>query len=310
MRSVYLAIFSAFLLCLSASAQGTSEAKVFKLENRNAQELLSLAQQMVTPGGSASLDERTNSIVATGTADQLDQLGKILAELDGTLKQVALSVYVTEVEASLRQQYGLDLAGTTVLDATQFDAVLDLIDRRQGGQIYNSMNATTMSGSPAYLQVSTDQFVTLGEQTNSWGSSQSVVERVPVGQFLTVDPRVKPDGSIDIALTPTVSRSNKPNDITVRSTATHVIVPDGGAIAIGQSAAARNASTTSAVPFISLGDSGQTTDRQVIIFLTATTASGTNMLPVAPNQPAFDNPEVLGPKRQIKSRERTGPGAR
>ncbi len=305
MRSLCLTALAMILFALSANAQGTTEAKIFKLENRDAAELLSLAQEMVSPGGSASLDARTNAIVATGTSAQLEQLEKILAELDGALKQVALTVYVTEVDTALEQRYGLQLSGYTVMDQTQFEVVLDLLDRQQNGRIENYMTVTTMSGSPAYLQISTDKFVTLAESTNRWGMTDTVYERVPVGQMLAVQPRVKPDGSIDVALTPTVSRSGKGEDITTRTAATHVVVPNGGTIAIGGSATTQDGNARQGVPLIPLEEARQSTSQRVMIFLTATTETGTNMLPAAPRTPDFEDPEVVGPKHQVKNRDRT-----
>lgn len=294
-------------LALSAAAQGTSQAKVFKLENRDAQELLSMAEQMVSPGGSASVDARTNSIVATGTPAQLDQLGILLAELDQALKQVTLTVYVAEISTALEERFGLSFSGTTVLDRAHFDAALKLLDTQQEGRIEQFMTVTAMSGDPAYLQVSTDQFITLGQQENPWGGTDTIVARVPVGEFLEVKPRVKPDGTIDVALTPVVSRSGKQDDILVRTATTRLSVPDGGTVAIGGASTVTDTDSQQGVPLLPLEASRQAGGQRLMMFLTATTENGTNMFPTLPNHESFENPEVIGPKRQVRNRENSGP---
>jgi type II secretory pathway component GspD/PulD (secretin) len=307
MRLLTLAALAMMAFALSAAAQGTAQVKVFKLENRDAQELLSMAEQMVTPGGSASVDERTNSIVATGTPAQLDQLGTLLAELDQALKQVTLTVYVAEISTALEERFGLNFSGTTVLERAHFDTALKLIDTQQEGRIEQFMTVTTMSGDPAYLQVSTDQFVTLGQQQNPWGGTDTLVVRVPVGEFLEVKPRVKPDGTIEVELTPVVSRSGQQDDIIVRTATTRLSVPDGGTVAIGGASTVTDTGSQQGVPLIPLEASRQAGGQRLMMFLTATTENGTNMFPAMPDHESYENPEVIGPKRQVRNRDNRGP---
>ena len=307
MRLLSLAVFAVMAFALSATAQGTSQVKVFTLDNRDAQELLPLAEQMLSPGGSASVDARTNAIVATGTPAQLDQLGKLLAELDEALKQVTLTVYVAEISTVLEERFGLSFSGTTVLDRTHFDAALELLDTQQEGRIEQFMTVTAMSGDPAYLQVSTDQFVTLGQQENPWGGTDTIVARVPVGEFLEVKSRVKPDGSIDVALTPVVSRSGKQDDILVRTATTRLSVPDGGTVAIGGACTVADTGSQQGVPLIPLEASRQAGGQRLMMFLTATTENSTNMFPALPDHESYENPEVIGPKRKVQNRDNRGP---
>ena len=295
------------MLFAVSAVHGATEAKVFKLENRDAAELLSLAQQMVSPGGSASVDRRTNAIVATGTPAQLTQLEQLLDELDQALKQVSLTVYVAEVDPTLEQSYGLKMAGNTVLDPAQFDILLGQLD--SSGKIEQFMTVTTMSNTSAYLQVSSDKFITLGQQQGPMGGVDAIYERVPVGEFLQVKPRAKPDGSIEVFLTPIVSQSGKEQNITMRAATTHVTIPDGGTVAIGGSATATDSVSQTGVPLVDLSRSNQAGSRRVMMFLTATTETGTNMIPTAPGQNDFENPEVLQPGREVKNRNMHGPRA-
>ena len=184
-----------------------------------------------------------------------------------------MTVYVTEVSSSFEKEYGLRSSGQIVLDDPQFSVVLDMLDRRQGGEITNFLTATTMSNTPAYLQISSDQFVPLEQDTDG----PSAVERVPVGDFLEVLPRVNGDGSIEVSLTPSVSRSGDGDGIVKRTATTNVVVQDGQTIAIGgsgMSASSHNSET---------GASAETgtaqSQRSVMIFLTATTQSSGQFVP-------------------------------
>ncbi|QYY36778.1 secretin N-terminal domain-containing protein [Ruficoccus sp. ZRK36] len=312
MRFLCLTLLALWMLPVCAFAQGTTEVKLFKLENRDAQELLSVAEQMVSPDGSASVDTRTNTIIANGTSTQLEQLGQLLAELDQALKQVSLTVYVAEINTAMEKRFGLDISRQTVLPRSEFDAALELIDSGQGGRIEQFMEATTMSGDPAYLQVSSDQFVTLGQQEDAWGNPETIYARVPVGEFLQVLPRVKPEsGDIDVMLTPVVSRSGGKDDIIVRGAATRITVPDGGTVAIGGSSTTSGSNGKQGIPLIPLEKSRQSGGQRVMIFLSATTESGTNLLPAPPGQMKnYDDPEVVVPGRQMQNRDMHGSKAK
>lgn len=181
-----------------ASAQQAQEMKVYELQNRDAASLVNVAQQMVGITGRVSVDKPSNSLIVLATPDQQRQLQQVIDQLDGVSRQVSMTVYVTEVSSSFEKEYGLRSSGQIVLDDPQFSVVLDMLDRRQGGEITNFLTATTMSNTPAYLQISSDQFVPLEQDTDG----PSAVERVPVGDFLEVLPRVNGDGSIEVSLTP------------------------------------------------------------------------------------------------------------
>ncbi len=256
-----------------APAQQAQEMQVYELQNRDAASLVNVAQQMVGATGRVSVDTQSNALIVLATPAQQEQLQIVIEQLDGVSRQVSMTVYVTEVSESFVQEYGLRSSGSIVLDDPQFSVVLDLLDRKQGGKITNSLTATTMSNRPAYLQISSDKFTT----TPQGSGGPEAVERVPVGEFLEVLPRVNGDGSIQVALTPTVTRVGADDDVIKRTATTNVVVQDGQTIAIGGSSVDEDTRT------VERGSSAATgttqSSRRVMIFLTATTKSSGQFIP-------------------------------
>lgn len=302
---------------LPLHAQTSMEMKVYQLQNRDAQSLVSVAQSMVSPNGRVSVDAESNALIVLATEQQQQQLANVIGQLDQASKQVTMTVYVAEVSDSLEKQFGLRTNGQIVLNNVQFNAVLDLLDRREGGEIKNFMTATTMSNRPAYLQVSSDKFIPMAQRTNPWGGEKTYYERVPVGEFLEVLPRVNADGTIQVSLTPTVSRSGNSDEVVKRTATTNVTVPDGGTIAIGGSATVQDSNSQQNVPLlgIPIGSGERASSQRVMMFLTATTDAGGSFMPQMQQFGSDLSPEDIlheqsGPSWRARQHPRSGKIAR
>jgi len=62
--------------------------------------------------GSVTVDERTNSIIAYQTQDKLDELRRIVAQLDVPVKQVMIEARIVEAEESFGKEIGVKWGGT------------------------------------------------------------------------------------------------------------------------------------------------------------------------------------------------------
>ncbi|MEM9226892.1 MAG: secretin N-terminal domain-containing protein [Verrucomicrobiota bacterium] len=285
-----------WLLPLVTLAYEEPKMQVFTLQNRDAASLVNVAEQMVYPNGRVSVDPQSNALIVLARPDQLQQLQGLLAELDGVSSQVQVTVYVTEVSSKLEQRFGLDTVDSVDLSAPEFDTVLHLLDQREGGSIQNMMTATTMSNQSAYLQVTQDVLIPLEQYTRKHGTV-TTYDRVPVGNQLEILPRVNGDGTIEVSLTPIVSRNPQGTEIVQRSATTRVKVPDGGTVTLGGSSTVETKADDKALPSTVSGDTENSL--RVMLFVTATTQVGGSIL--SPDDPwggSELSPSQVIPKRQ------------
>lgn len=85
----------AFLVCLAAldaHAAGDREVFIYKMKNRVAGELLPSVTAALSPGGKATVDSRTNSIVIIDTAEGISQAKAVLASQDVRQSNIEITV--------------------------------------------------------------------------------------------------------------------------------------------------------------------------------------------------------------------------
>ena len=68
-------------------------------------------QQLVSSRGSVIVDERTNSIIITDTADRLEEFRRVIAQLDIPVRQVLIEARIVTANATFSEQFGISWGG-------------------------------------------------------------------------------------------------------------------------------------------------------------------------------------------------------
>lgn len=69
------------------------------------------SQQLVSERGGVIVDERTNSIIITDTADRLEEFRSVIAKLDVPVRQVLIEARIVNANATFQEQFGISWGG-------------------------------------------------------------------------------------------------------------------------------------------------------------------------------------------------------
>ncbi|MGB0343937.1 MAG: secretin N-terminal domain-containing protein [Coraliomargarita sp.] len=188
-----------------------------------------------------SADERTNSIVAYGTHNDLRTLKELIDKIDIPLPQVRIEAIITEVSLDANQASGFSKfnleysdgitqlsgglsgvassvtsraldTGITSIDVTQFgnftlDAVLDMAESDNEIKILSTPSIVVSHNEEGVINVSQSRpFQTASTSFNSTDgrTTQDQVEYRDVGIKLTATPLIGADGSVQLQIEQTI----------------------------------------------------------------------------------------------------------
>jgi len=89
----------------------TTVSKIFYCNHANADKLQKVLEKKLTQGGNISADERTNSLIVTDMADNVDKIGQLIEELDTPTPQVLLEARILDVKLDRSLKTGIDITG-------------------------------------------------------------------------------------------------------------------------------------------------------------------------------------------------------
>ncbi len=72
---------------------------------------------IVSPRGSVIVDERTNSIILTDTADRLEEFRKVIARLDIPVRQVLIESRIVTASTNFDQEFGIRWGGASIANS-------------------------------------------------------------------------------------------------------------------------------------------------------------------------------------------------
>ncbi len=84
------------------------ETRIVKLNYANAQELATPLQPALTKRGSIQVEKRTNSLIITDLAANLDAVAKMAMDLDSTTPQIEITAKLVDVDASALRSLGIE----------------------------------------------------------------------------------------------------------------------------------------------------------------------------------------------------------
>ncbi|MBN1433662.1 hypothetical protein JW921_02810, partial [Candidatus Fermentibacterales bacterium] len=239
------------------------QTEVFIVRYATARDVQAAMSSVLSDRGTVSIDNRTNSLIVTDIPRKLDEVSRLLPILDSPTAQVMIEAKLVEIDASARNEMGINWSAGNLL---RDDALT-----HAGGQVDLGVGSPT--GTFTFGQISSllDVNATIGflEESNRAhilsepriaiidNMSGSVLsgKRVPlslvdesgnvyiqlfdVGVSLEVTPHINADNNVTLELHPVVSdlsgeatASNQPIILTQEATTT-LMIDDGATAVIG-----------------------------------------------------------------------------
>ncbi len=285
-----------------SNAKAADLAKVLQeaLQAQKAQGQGQTQPQTPTRQATVVADERTNTLIVTGTQEDLALVEGLIPKLDQAVPQVNLRVRIQEVQSNFTRNLGikwntiaggnvaasiLDSGLSLIFDSTRSLAALNILAtlealQRQGlSRALRDVNQTVLNNQTARLQ-SGETFLIRRVVDNR-------VERVPfdIGIIVEVTPQITADGQILLNIKAEVSGNVQRNPVdgdvdrfTKQVVTTTLRVRDGQTVVLGGLTSQENTQVQQGVPLLMdiplIGElfkqrSQETTDRELLVVITA-----------------------------------------
>lgn len=153
----------------------------------------------------------TNSLVVRGTLAQIEQIKRLVAELDTPRKQIELSLWIIDLRKSDLDRLGISWSGSvgigrhlgiglnqagglSTLDGTRFLADVQALSSKGNANIVSRPIVLTQENIPAYFDSSQTFYAQLiGERSTS-------LEKVTYGTLVSVRPRISSRNEVEMQL--------------------------------------------------------------------------------------------------------------
>ena len=208
---------------------------------------------VVVDGFTVVAEERTNSLIVTGSAAVQARLAGLIAQLDQPQPQVNIQVRIQEITRRSTLELGIDwtsgfgnlsatvLGGglnfifdtTQVISSLNVLAVLDTLETQGLSRRVDDTNLTVLNNGTGTIQSGGQIFITIP------GASENIERTIPYGVQIDVTPRITADGrvtlEIDASVEDVLSTTNDPSflNLSSRNVTTTVTVEPGETLLLG-----------------------------------------------------------------------------
>jgi type II secretory pathway component GspD/PulD (secretin) len=241
-RSFFIAVGLVLFLVGAWSNRCAAETLVYPMQYRTAAEAVPMVQPLLSPGGRAVADARTNALLVVDDEETIQRVREFLEGFDKLGKQAKIRVRFDESGARERASVegrarasGEDWSVSAGKPMTKDGVEVRLQDRSRAQQGSSEFFVTVVSGSAAYIMVGQDILYTQRwlDLTRRYGRvTESVtIQRIETG--FEVMPVILKDHA-DIEITPRISHGG-PGSRVVRFTeaSTRLMAPIGQWVMIG-----------------------------------------------------------------------------
>lgn len=243
---------------------------------------------VTTPSrGKVISDARTNSLIVTETADNLQKIEKLVAALDTQPKQVLIEGKVVEANEKFTRNLGVKWstdpanpapAGNIIRPSVDFNpatptsffnptvgigipgmpgdfgnlnAALTLGESEDKLRVLSSPRISVLSSQSATISQTVNVQIAQAQVTPSTGGATTTFTSVPVGVSLQVTPQVSNEGTVvmDLNIERSFLGSASSTDIEKRNAKTKVIVRSGQTAVIGGIFQADATDSVAGIPF-------------------------------------------------------------
>ena len=231
-----------------------------------------------------AIDPGQNSVIARGPADELKSLSELLAALDQPKRQVLIEATIVEVALSDGDSFGVqwdaveDHLAVTFSDTgsgavsslfpgvsasyvnTDISAVINALSTTSDVEIVSSPRMLVLNNETARLQIGDQVPVITQSAVSVTDPGAPVVNSTSyrdTGVILTVTPRVRAGGMVEIEVTQEVSNVSETTTSTIdsptisqRSLDSILAVPDGATAVLGGLMSSTRSYSQTGVPFL------------------------------------------------------------
>ncbi|MCM8784482.1 MAG: hypothetical protein NC818_06940 [Candidatus Omnitrophica bacterium] len=229
------------------------KTEVFAFNYAKVKDIEPRLTELVTKGtGQAKIDERTNKIIVTDTPQKIEEIRKIVAQLDAKTKEVLIEAKIIEITLSDDYQLGVDwkaLLGkefrmqftdgmvgpfyvgkaapdTDLLEGGEYKGFLKLLNTVGKTDILSTPKITAADNQEAKILVGEKRPFLTSETTYDQSGRPTVRDQVTfidVGVKLNVTPTINEEGFITMKIKPEVSEAE--DKILTGGEGTQKIVP-------------------------------------------------------------------------------------
>ncbi len=284
-------------------------SQVFSLNYANPEDLIPIIEPQLNIGGGATADKRTNSLIVTDLADNINRIGELIARLDTPTPQVFIEAKILELNISDALEMGMDLTDFKYVsdsDAPVYnqefarniegpslslgviergyniDALIKALQTKTEARMLNNPKILVLSNRTASIDI-VDELPYQELTETAEGGRMATTSFKDVGVQIEATPYVNRDGTIIMDIIPAHSFQTgvSPDGIPIVKSSrvnTSFQLNDGDTVVIGGLIRETDSSTHRKVPFIGdipiIGYLFQRTDREQIrneltVFITA-----------------------------------------
>jgi len=152
------------------------ETRIVKLNYANAAEMTTPLQPALSKRGNIQVEKRTNSLIVTDLASNVDQVVQMAQELDSTTPQIEITAKLVDVDASALRNLGVEWnLGPTDNKAYLFPGPDAQADPLPGGGTLHSNDRTIELGASHSTPVDNSTKRTLGV-VKDWGTLEAQLQ--------------------------------------------------------------------------------------------------------------------------------------
>nr|CBX31157.1 hypothetical protein N47_E46690 [uncultured Desulfobacterium sp.] len=223
-------------ICLSCFAD---TVEIIQIRYRSAGDALKIVESLITPDGSVTMDERTNSLVVKDSEQSVTRILQVMQKFDKAIEQAKVRIRFTENE--IDENRSVSITGgvhgkhgriSSGANPDGVDVRVKDVDKRKSAG--NEYFINVASGSPAYIITGkrvpyNERWINLNRR-HPVGMDTVVFENVETG--LEVTPVIRGDHA-DIKIVPRISDRKQGGIIRYSEAATVINVPLGKWVTIG-----------------------------------------------------------------------------
>lgn len=245
----------------------TTGSQIFYCSYAKARDLIAVLESKLTAGGYMNADDRTNALIVSDTADNIERISSLIDELDSPTPQVLLEARIIDIKISKTFDSGLNLSvthdtnddGIEVSKYTQpynpsqsisgrittniingdydIDAIIESLITKTEGKVLTNPKLLVLNNQKATINIVDEIPYQQLTETGEGGKLTSTSFKT-VGVKLAVKPLVNKDGTIILRITPEqsfttgVSATNVPI-INTSKVDTTLMLRDGETVVIG-----------------------------------------------------------------------------
>jgi len=207
-------------------------SEIFHLKHANASDLTSVLEPNLHQGGSIQADERSNAIIVTDLADNIQKIAELIEQIDTPTPQVLIEAKILEVDMTSVLDFGMDLRDFRHVDTPDspvyqqhfspmdvgptlevgiiesgfnIDAFITFLQQETEARMLNNPKILVLSNETANIEIIDKVPYRSDVRETDLGRLIYTYDFMDVGVTIEVTPHVNVDGDINMHVAPSHS---------------------------------------------------------------------------------------------------------